>query len=73
MSFDLGGDFGSSFKMDMSDFDFSSPARKTTKTKKNSDDSGDLKQKKNPFHFSCDFDAYESIRIIFFSKSSKSM
>ncbi|XP_048601443.1 uncharacterized protein At4g18490 isoform X2 [Brassica napus] len=57
MSFDLGGDFGSSFKMDMSDFDFSSPARKTTKTKQNSDDSGDLKQKKNPFHFSCDFDA----------------
>ncbi|KAF2543516.1 hypothetical protein F2Q68_00029427 [Brassica cretica] len=57
MSFDLGGDFGSSFKMDMSDFDFSSPAKKTTKTKQNSDDSGDLKQKKNPFHFSCDFDA----------------
>nr|VDD48829.1 unnamed protein product [Brassica oleracea] len=57
MSFDLGGDFGSSFKMDMSDFDFSSPAMKTTKTKQNSDDSGDLKQKKNPFHFSCDFDA----------------
>ncbi|XP_048638347.1 uncharacterized protein At4g18490 isoform X2 [Brassica napus] len=56
MSFDLGGDFGSSFKMDMSDFDFSSPAKKTTKTKQKSDDSGDLKQKKNPFHFSCDFD-----------------
>ncbi|CAG7886972.1 unnamed protein product [Brassica rapa] len=57
MSFDLGGDFGSSFKMDMSDFDFSSPAKKTTKTKQNSDDNGYLKQKKNPFHFSCDFDA----------------
>ncbi|XP_009131866.1 uncharacterized protein At4g18490 isoform X2 [Brassica rapa] len=57
MSFDLGGDFGSSFKMDMPDFDFSSPAKKTTKTKQKSDDNGDLKQKKNPFHFSCDFDA----------------
>ncbi|XP_018445151.1 uncharacterized protein At4g18490 isoform X2 [Raphanus sativus] len=57
MSFDLGGDFGSSFKMDMSEFDFSSPAKKTTKTKQNSDDSGDLKQKKNPFDFACDFDA----------------
>ncbi|KAL0873868.1 hypothetical protein Bca101_023573 [Brassica carinata] len=57
MSFDLGGDFGSSFKMDMSDFDFSSPAKKTTKTKQNSDDNGDLKQKKNPFDFACDFDA----------------
>jgi len=35
MGFDLGGVFGklSSFKMDISDFDFSSPVKKTTKTK----------------------------------------
>ncbi|KAJ0236863.1 hypothetical protein HA466_0255470 [Hirschfeldia incana] len=58
MSFDLGGDFGSSFKMDMSDFDFSSPAKKTTKMKQSSDDSGNLKQKKNPFALSYDFDAF---------------
>lgn len=63
MGFDLDGDFGSSFKMDMPDFDFSSPAKKTTKTKESSDDkpSGNSKQKKNPFAFSYDFDAYESI------------
>ncbi|KAF8097423.1 hypothetical protein N665_0289s0012 [Sinapis alba] len=59
MSFDLGGeDFGSSFKMDMSDFDFSSPAKKTTKMKQSSDDSGNLKQKKNLFALSYDFDAF---------------
>lgn len=65
MGFDLDGDFGnlSSFKMDMPDFDFSSPAKKTTKTKESSDDksSGNIKQKKNPFAFSYDFDGYESI------------
>lgn len=35
MGFDLGGVFGnlSSFKMGISDFDFSSPVKKTTKTK----------------------------------------
>ncbi|KAF2560307.1 hypothetical protein F2Q70_00015442 [Brassica cretica] len=35
MGFDLSGVFGklSSFKMDISDFDFSSPVKKTTKTK----------------------------------------
>ncbi|XP_024005623.1 uncharacterized protein At4g18490 isoform X3 [Eutrema salsugineum] len=63
MGFDLDGDFGnlSSFKMDMPDFDFSSPAKKTTKTKESSDDksSGNLKQKKNPFAFSYDFDALD--------------
>ncbi|CAL9225946.1 unnamed protein product [Arabidopsis halleri] len=59
MGFDLDGDFGSSFKMDMPDFDFSSPAKKTTKTKESSDDkpSGNSKQKKNPFAFSYNFDA----------------
>jgi hypothetical protein len=61
MGFDLDGDFGSSFKMDMPDFDFSSPAKKTTKTKETSDDkpSGNSKQKKNPFAFSYDFDALD--------------
>ncbi|CAE6189053.1 unnamed protein product [Arabidopsis arenosa] len=61
MGFDLDGDFGSSFKMDMPDFDFSSPAKKTTKTKESSDDkpSGNSKQKKNPFAFSYDFDALD--------------
>ncbi|XP_010439844.1 PREDICTED: uncharacterized protein At4g18490-like isoform X2 [Camelina sativa] len=63
MGFDLGGDFGnlSSFKMDMPDFDFSSPAKKTTKTKESSDDksSENSKQKKNPFAFSYDFDALD--------------
>lgn len=35
MGFDMGGVFGklSSSKIDISDFDFSSPVRKTTKTK----------------------------------------
>lgn len=70
MGFDLDGDFGnvSSFKMDMPDFDFSSPAKKTTKTKESPGDksSGDLKQKKNLFDFSYDFDAYESIKTISF-------
>ncbi|KAG5406726.1 hypothetical protein IGI04_012845, partial [Brassica rapa subsp. trilocularis] len=65
MGFDFDGDFGnsSSFKMDMPDFDFSSPAKKTTKAKESPGDksSGDLKQKKNPFPFSYDFDAYESL------------
>ncbi|CAH8345360.1 unnamed protein product [Eruca vesicaria subsp. sativa] len=56
MDFDLGGDFGN-FNMDMPDFDFSSPAKKTTKGKQSSDDSGNLKQKKKPFAFSYDFDA----------------
>ncbi|XP_010496234.1 PREDICTED: uncharacterized protein At4g18490-like [Camelina sativa] len=63
MGFDLGGDFGnlSSFKMDMPDFDFSSPAKKTTKAKESSDDksSENSKQKKNPFTFSYDFDALD--------------
>ncbi|XP_010434524.1 PREDICTED: uncharacterized protein At4g18490-like isoform X2 [Camelina sativa] len=63
MGFDLGGDFGnlSSFKMDMPDFDFSSPAKKTTKTKESSDDksSENSKQKKNPFAFSYDFNALD--------------
>ncbi|XP_018478515.1 uncharacterized protein At4g18490 isoform X2 [Raphanus sativus] len=63
MGFDLDGDFGnvSSFKMDMPDFDFSSPAKKTTKTKESPGDksSGDLKQKKNLFDFSYDFDALD--------------
>ncbi|KAL1222915.1 hypothetical protein V5N11_013386 [Cardamine amara subsp. amara] len=63
MAFDLDGDFGnlSSFKMDMPDFDFSSPAKKTTKTKESSDDksSGNIKQKKNPFAFSYDFDGLD--------------
>nr|VDD39915.1 unnamed protein product [Brassica oleracea] len=61
MGFDFDGDFGnsSSFKIDMPDFDFSSPAKKTTKAKESPCDksSGDLKQKKNPFPFSYDFDA----------------
>lgn len=68
MGFDLDGDFGnlSSFKMDMPDFDFSSPSKKTTKTKESSDDksSGNIKQKKDLFAFSYDFNAYESIHYI---------
>ncbi|CAN8325145.1 unnamed protein product [Cochlearia groenlandica] len=67
MGFDLDGDFGNlaSFKMDMPDFDFSSPAKKTTKTKESSDDksSGSLKQKKNPFAFSYDFDALDDFEL----------
>ncbi|XP_056854256.1 uncharacterized protein At4g18490 isoform X2 [Raphanus sativus] len=63
MGFDLDGDFGnvSSFKVDMPDFDLSSPAKKTTKTKESPGDksSGDLKQKKNLFDFSYDFDALD--------------
>ncbi|CAH2078638.1 unnamed protein product [Thlaspi arvense] len=60
MGFDLDGDFGN-FKMDMPDFDFSSPAKKTTKTKESSDDksNGNLKQKKNLFAFSYDFDGLD--------------
>ncbi|XP_013737233.2 uncharacterized protein At4g18490 isoform X2 [Brassica rapa] len=67
MGFDFDGDFGnsSSFKMDMPDFDFSSPAKKTTKAKESPGDksSGDLKQKKNPFHFSYDFDALDDFNL----------
>lgn len=74
MGFDFDGDFGnsSSFKIDMPDFDFSSPAKKTTKAKESPGDksSGDLKQKKNPFPFSYDFDAYESLLKQYPSKKS---
>ncbi|CAG7883832.1 unnamed protein product [Brassica rapa] len=67
MGFDFDGDFGnsSSFKMDMPDFDFSSPAKKTTKAKESPGDksSGDLKQKKNPFPFSYDFDALDDFNL----------
>lgn len=60
MGFDMGGVFGklSSSKIDISDFDFSSPVRKTTKTKERY--SGSLKQKNDLFAFFCDFDAYVS-------------
>ncbi|XP_013703781.2 uncharacterized protein At4g18490 isoform X2 [Brassica napus] len=67
MGFDFDGDFGnsSSFKIDMPDFDFSSPAKKTTKAKESPCDksSGDLKQKKNPFPFSYDFDALDDFNL----------
>ncbi|KAL0659338.1 hypothetical protein Bca4012_079923 [Brassica carinata] len=67
MGFDFDGDFGnsSSFKIDMPDFDFSSPAKKTTKAKESPGDksSGDLKQKKNPFPFSYDFDALDDFNL----------
>ncbi|CAN7118802.1 unnamed protein product [Brassica rapa subsp. narinosa] len=67
MGFDFDGDFGnsSSFKIDMPDFDFSSPAKKTTKGKESPGDKsgGDLKQKKNPFPFSYDFDALDDFNL----------
>ncbi|KAG2260971.1 hypothetical protein Bca52824_068050 [Brassica carinata] len=67
MGFDLDGDFGnvSSFKVDMPDFDFSSPAKKTTKTKESPGDKsrGDLKQKKNLFDFSYDFDTLDDFNL----------
>ncbi|CAH8390005.1 unnamed protein product [Eruca vesicaria subsp. sativa] len=67
MGFDLDGGFGnlSSFKMDMSDYDFSSPAKKPRKTKENTEDksSGGFKQKKDLFAFSYDFDALDDFDI----------
>ncbi|KAL0738050.1 hypothetical protein Bca4012_014260 [Brassica carinata] len=67
MGFDLDGDFGnvSSFKVDMPDFDFPSPAKKTTKTKESPGDKsrGDLKQKKNLFDFSYDFDTLDDFNL----------
>ncbi|KAF3591539.1 hypothetical protein DY000_02026845 [Brassica cretica] len=67
MGFDFDGDFGnsSSFKIDMPDFDFSSPPKKTTKAKESPGDksSGDLKQKKKPFPFSYDFDALDDFNL----------
>ncbi|XP_010518787.1 PREDICTED: uncharacterized protein At4g18490 isoform X2 [Tarenaya hassleriana] len=67
MGFSLDGDFGklSSFKVDMPDFDFSSPSKKTEKTKETSDDkpSGNSKQKKDLFSFSFDFNELDDFDI----------
>ncbi|KAL5998460.1 hypothetical protein ACLOJK_009400 [Asimina triloba] len=63
MDFALGGDFDkiSSFKMDMSDLDFSSPPRKPEKLKENSRKEsllGIKEGKQDPFNFSFDFNEY---------------
>jgi hypothetical protein len=60
MDFNLDGDFDklSSFKVDMSDLDFSSPPRKTAKPKKRPEEessSGNNKGKQDRFNFSFDF------------------
>lgn len=60
MDFNLDGDFNklSSFKVDMSDFDFSSPSKKVVKTKERSEQessTGNQQGKKNQFDFSFDF------------------
>lgn len=67
MDFNLDGDFDklSSFKVDMSDLDFS-PPRKTAKPKERSEEessSGNRQRKEDRFNFSFDFN--ESVDISF--------
>lgn len=56
MDFNLDGDFDklSSFKVDMSDFDFSAPSKKATKLKERSEDESSTGNRQG-FNFSFDF------------------
>ncbi|XP_062081706.1 uncharacterized protein At4g18490 [Humulus lupulus] len=65
MDFNLDGDFNklSSFKVDITDFDFSSPSTKVVKTKEKSEQessTGNQKGKKKQFDFSFDFNDLDS-------------
>ncbi|PON77885.1 hypothetical protein PanWU01x14_022390 [Parasponia andersonii] len=65
MDFNLDGDFNklSSFKVDMSDFDFSSPSKKVVKTKERTEQESSTRNqqgKNNQFDFSFDFNELDS-------------
>ncbi|KAM0933252.1 hypothetical protein DsansV1_C36g0231931 [Dioscorea sansibarensis] len=63
--FELGGGFDkiSSFKMDMSDLDFSSPCKKDDKIKNPSKDSVNEEMKQDKFSFTFDFNELESFNL----------